>query len=47
MPKTIERFGWNAFWKKIGWTCREDCNYYEFLLNKENITRFIGEENEN
>ncbi len=31
----------NAFWKKIGWTCRSDCNYYEFALNKKNITRFI------
>lgn len=34
--------GGNAFWKQIGWTCRTDCNYYEFVLNKENITRFIG-----
>ncbi|MBQ3392669.1 MAG: GNAT family N-acetyltransferase [Lachnospiraceae bacterium] len=34
--------GGNAFWKQIGWTCRSDCNYYEFVLNKENITRFIS-----
>ena len=35
----------NAFWRQIGWK-RGDVNYYEFLLNKDNITRFIGEENE-
>ena len=31
----------NAFWKHIGWLYRPDCNYYEFALNEENITRFI------
>lgn len=31
----------NAFWNKIGWTKREDLNYYEFTLNEENITEFI------
>ena len=37
----------NAFWKQIGWT-RSDVNYYEFVLNEENITQFItGAENEN
>lgn len=36
----------NAFWKQIGWTCRSDCNYYEFILNKANITRFIEGETE-
>lgn len=30
----------NAFWKQIGWTRREDLNYYDFTLNEENITRF-------
>lgn len=30
----------NAFWKGIGWTRREDLNYYEFTLNEENITAF-------
>ena len=30
----------NAFWKQIGWTKREDLNYYEFTLNEENITAF-------
>ncbi|MDO4285721.1 MAG: GNAT family N-acetyltransferase [Eubacteriales bacterium] len=33
----------NAFWNQIGWTKREDLNYYDFVLNRENITRFIGE----
>ena len=30
----------NAFWNRIGWTKREDLNYYDFTLNKENIVRF-------
>lgn len=30
----------NAFWNEIGWTKREDLNYYEFTLNEENITAF-------
>jgi len=30
----------NAFWKKIGWTKREDLNYYDFTLNEENIIAF-------
>ena len=30
----------NAFWKTIGWTRREDLNYYDFVLNEENITTF-------
>ena len=31
----------NAFWRRIGWKpC--DVNYYEFVLNEKNITRFIG-----
>ena len=33
--------GGNAFWKTIGWRMRDDMNYYEFPLNKENITAFI------
>ncbi|MBR6954959.1 MAG: GNAT family N-acetyltransferase [Clostridia bacterium] len=32
----------NAFWQRLGWK-RSDVNYYEFLLNEKNITRFIGE----
>lgn len=30
----------NAFWKEIGWTKREDLNYYDFVLNEKNITAF-------
>ena len=35
----------NAFWRQIGWK-KCDVNYYEFVLNEKNITRFIGEDNE-
>ena len=31
-----------AFWKQIGWTKREDLNYYDFTLNEANITAFNG-----
>lgn len=34
----------NAFWKQIGWIRKTDVNYYEFVLNEENITQFIGDE---
>ena len=34
----------NAFWNKIGWTEREDLNYYDFTLNEKNITTFIEED---
>lgn len=30
----------NAFWKTIGWTKREDLNYYDFVLNADNIINF-------
>ena len=30
----------NSFWKSVGWTFREDLNYYDFTLNEENITNF-------
>lgn len=30
----------NAFWNCIGWTKREDLNYYDFTLNEANITAF-------
>jgi len=33
--------GGNQFWRKVGWTFREDLNYYDFTLNEENITNFI------
>ena len=36
----------NAFWRNIGWT-QSDVNYYEFVLNENNITQFIGDENGN
>ena len=35
----------NAFWRQIGWKC-SDVNYYEFVLNEDNITRFIGDDND-
>lgn len=31
----------NAFWQGIGWNERQDVNTYEFVLNEENITRFV------
>ena len=30
----------NTFWKCVGWTKREDLNYYDFTLNEKNITAF-------
>ncbi len=30
----------NAFWQKVGWKEREDVNYYDFVLNEDNITAF-------
>lgn len=30
----------NSFWKSVGWTYRDDLNYYDFTLNEENITNF-------
>lgn len=30
----------NAFWNTIGWTKREDLNYYDFVLNTNNIVNF-------
>lgn len=30
----------NAFWNEIGWTKRQDLNYYDFTLNEKNITAF-------
>ncbi len=30
----------NAFWKNIGWTKRQDLNYYDFTLNEANIIEF-------
>lgn len=30
----------NRFWRGLGWTFREDVNYYECVLNEENVTTF-------
>ncbi len=30
----------NRFWQRMGWTYREDLNYYDFTLNEDNITTF-------
>ena len=30
----------NTFWKEIGWTKRQDLNYYDFTLNEGNIVRY-------
>lgn len=37
----------NAFWNRIGWIRKTDVNYYVFDLNEKNITKFVGEEDEN
>ena len=31
----------NRFWKSVGWTFRDDLNYYDFTLNDANITEFV------
>ncbi|MCC2165700.1 GNAT family N-acetyltransferase [Brotaphodocola catenula] len=31
----------NEFWHNVGWQRRDDMNYYDFVLNEENITNFI------
>lgn len=30
----------NRFWQKMGWTLRSDMNYYDWVLNEENLTVF-------
>lgn len=30
----------NRFWQGLGWTFREDVNYYECVLNEENVTEY-------
>ena len=30
----------NAFWKQIGWTKREDLNYYDFVFKSEKYRKF-------
>ena len=34
----------NAFWNSMHWTKREDLNYYDFTLNRDNIISYIQEE---
>ena len=31
----------NAFWQRMGWTFRDDLNYYDMPLNEKNITNFV------
>ncbi len=31
----------NGFWTSLGWTHREDLNYYDLTLNEGNITTFV------
>lgn len=31
----------NGFWTGLGWTMREDLNYYDLALNENNITEFV------
>ena len=30
----------NKFWQKMGWNLRDDMNYYDHVLNEENLTIF-------
>ena len=30
----------NRFWQSVGWTFREDLNYYDYTLDENNITTF-------
>ena len=30
----------NRFWKGLGWTIREEVNYYECILDENNITKY-------
>ncbi len=32
----------NKFWQELGWTFRNDINYYDYTLNEMNITEFVG-----
>ncbi|MBR1391517.1 MAG: GNAT family N-acetyltransferase [Lachnospiraceae bacterium] len=32
----------NRFWQSMGWTFRDDLNYYDYTLNEENRTEFVG-----
>ena len=36
----VSNDGGNAFWQRNGWTRREDLNFYDFVLNSDNIEAF-------
>jgi ribosomal protein S18 acetylase RimI-like enzyme len=31
----------NLFWKELGWSMREDLNYYSYVLNKDNLEEMV------
>ncbi len=31
----------NAFWQRMGWTLRDDMNYYDHTINENNLTEFV------
>ncbi len=31
----------NAFWQRMGWTLRDDMNYYDHVINDDNKTVFV------
>lgn len=33
----------NTFWQDLGWSDREDVNYYDFSINEDNVTTFNPE----
>ena len=35
-----KNFVGNSFWKELGWSDREDVNYYDYILNTDNVTVF-------
>ncbi len=34
----------NAFWQRMGWTLRDDMNYYDHVINENNKTVFVKSE---
>ena len=36
----VSNEGGNEFWRQVGWKGRSDVNFYDFVLNEENITSF-------
>lgn len=35
-----KNFVGNSFWRELGWSDRADVNYYDFVLNKDNVVQF-------